>query len=234
MSPANAEIAAGFLRDALKIDPNYPVAHAHLAHAHEIRYTHGGFDEEERTVGLGHARAATANDVDDPTALALGGMMIHFLGRDTRSALEAVERALSFNHSSALAYYIGAELYARYGDPATAASYAHRAMRLSPFDPGTHMAHNAFALAAMQEGRYDEAAAWWAKCAHAHPNIGGFAMGQAMALALAGRMDEARPVFARGLEFIPGFRIAKIAEFGNIPAITDKCIEGARLLGAPE
>ena len=40
------------------------------------------------------------------------------------------------NHSSALAYYVGAELYARSGDPATATAYARRALRLSPFDPG--------------------------------------------------------------------------------------------------
>ena len=36
MSPANAEIAAGFLRDALRINPDYAAAHAFLAFAHEI------------------------------------------------------------------------------------------------------------------------------------------------------------------------------------------------------
>jgi TolB-like protein/Tfp pilus assembly protein PilF len=234
MSPANAEIAAGFLRDALKIDPDYAAAHAFLAFAHQIRYTHGGYDEAEKTIGLRHARSAIANDVDDATALAMGGMMVHFLGKDTHAALEAIERALSFNHSSALASYVGAELYARSGDPATARAYARRALRLSPFDPGAHIAHNAFALAAFHEGRYDQAAAWWSKCAHAHPHIGGFAFGQAMALALAGRMDEARLVFARGLELEPRFHIRMISVYGDVPAIADKCVRAARLLGAPE
>jgi TolB-like protein/class 3 adenylate cyclase/Tfp pilus assembly protein PilF len=234
MSPANAEIAAGFLRDALKIDPNFAAAHALLAWAHSIRFLHGGFDEAEKIAGLRHARAAIANDVDDATALAFGGMMVLFLSKDTHSALEAIERALSFNHSSALAYYIGAELYGRSGQPATATTYAQRALRLSPFDPMAHTAHQAFALAAFQEGRYEEAAAWWAKCAHAHPNIGGFAIGQAMALALAGRMDEARPIFARGLELDVRWSIRRISEYGTVPAIADKWVEAARLLGAPE
>jgi hypothetical protein len=104
VSPANAEIAAGFLRDALKIDPNFAAVHALLAWAHSIRFFHGGFHEAEKIAGLRHARAAIANDVDDATALAFGGMMVLFLGKDMDSALEAIERALSFNHPSALAH----------------------------------------------------------------------------------------------------------------------------------
>jgi hypothetical protein len=55
-----------------------------------------------------------------------------------------------------------------------------------------------------------------------------------MALALAGRMDEARPIFARGLELDVGFTIRRISEYGTVPAIADKWVEAARLLGAPE
>jgi TolB-like protein/DNA-binding winged helix-turn-helix (wHTH) protein/Tfp pilus assembly protein PilF len=234
MSPGNAEIAIGFLQDALRIAPNYAAAHGFLAWAHELRYHFAGYDEADKIAGLRHARAAIASDVDDATALAIGAMEVHFLGKDTDSAIEAIERALSFNHSSALAYYAGSELYARYGDPATATAYARRALRLSPFDSSAYLAHNGLAIAAFHEGRYEEAAVWWAKCAHAHPGIGGFAFGQAMALALAGRMDDAKPVFARGLEVEPDFRISKIAKYGDVSAIADKYREAGRLLGLPE
>jgi adenylate cyclase len=42
MIPADARIAEGFLEDALKLDPNYPAAHALIAWCHEICYIRGG------------------------------------------------------------------------------------------------------------------------------------------------------------------------------------------------
>jgi adenylate cyclase len=36
ISIGNVPIAAGFLRGALKLDPNYPAAHAYLAWSHQI------------------------------------------------------------------------------------------------------------------------------------------------------------------------------------------------------
>jgi adenylate cyclase len=74
--PADATIAAGFLEDALKLDPNYVPAHAHLAHCHEIFFMRGGFDEADKIAGLRHARTAIASGTDDATALAIAGMVI--------------------------------------------------------------------------------------------------------------------------------------------------------------
>jgi adenylate cyclase len=235
ISPVNAPIATEFLLQALKLEANYAAAHAYLAWAHQIRFTHGGdFDEADKIAGLSHARAAIANHVDDATALAVGAMVIGLLGKDTDAALNAIERALACNPSSAVAYYFGSELNAWSGNPATGNTYAHRALRLSPFDPLTYIAHMAFAIAALDEGRYDESAAWWAKCAQANPNFGGFVMGQATALALAGHMDEAKLACVRALELEPGLSIRTAREFGYAPAIEAKIVETWRLLGVPE
>ena len=168
ISPADARTAAGFLREALKLYPNYAAAHAYLAWCHQICFTHGGFDEADKIAGLQQARAAVASDVDDATALSVGAMVIGLLGKDLKGALNAIERALSFNASSAAAHFFGAQLYAWSGDPVTATAYAQRALRLSPFDPLVYVAHIALAVAAFQEERYDEAAAYWAKCARIH------------------------------------------------------------------
>ena len=156
------------------------------------------------------------------------------MGKDADAALNAIARALSHNPSSAAAHFFGAELYAWSGHPGAATEYAHRGLRLSPFDPLAYAADLAFAIAATQEGRYEEAAAYWGKCVRANPSFGGFAMGQAVVLALAGRMDEARPIFARALELEPESRIRTILELGFVPAIADKMVQGARMLGAPE
>ena len=157
ISPANAPIATEFLLKALELEPGYAAAHAYLAWAHQIHFAHGGgFDEADKFAGLRHARAALANDVDDATALAVGAMVIGLLGKDVDAALNAIERALSCNSSSAVAYYFGAQLNAWSGNAVTGTTYARRALRLSPFDPLTYVAHLAFAIAAFAEGRYDE------------------------------------------------------------------------------
>ena len=190
ISIGNVPIAAGFLRDALELDPNYPAAHAYLAWAHQISYSHGGLNEADRIAGLRHSRAAIANDVDDATALAVGANVIGLLGKDADIALNAIERALSINPSSAAALFFGAHVYAWSGHPTIGTAYAHRALRLSPFDPLAFHVDLALAYAALQEGRYGESAAYWGKCAQGHPDLGMFVIGQAQMLALAGRMRE--------------------------------------------
>ncbi|HLW89910.1 MAG TPA: hypothetical protein VKS78_01240, partial [Roseiarcus sp.] len=61
-----------------------------------------------------------------------------------------------------------------------------------------------------------------------------FYFGQAIALALAGRMDEAKPLVTRGLTLEPRFRLRLFAEFGLQPSIVEKFFAGGRLLGLPE
>jgi TolB-like protein/class 3 adenylate cyclase len=235
ISPANAPTATEYLLKALELEPNYPAAHAYLAWAHLIHFAHGGgFDEADKIAGLRHARAALANDVDYATALAVGANVAGFLGKDAKAALNAIERALSCNPSSAIAYYFGSTLYAWSGDPVVGTTCAHRALRLSPFDPLIFQAHVALAIAAFQEERYDESAAWWAKCQEANPDFGGFVMGEASALALGGRTGEARAACARGLKLEPGFSIHTQRQLGFALAIEAKFVQAYRLLGVPE
>ncbi|HSU98515.1 MAG TPA: transcriptional regulator, partial [Roseiarcus sp.] len=234
ISVGDAPAAAALLREALSLDPNLVVAHAYLSWCHQILFVHGGFCEGDKTAGLEHARLAIANPVDDASALAVGAMVTGLLGKDAGAALEAIERALSFNPSSAAALYFGAQLYAWSGDSVRGAEYARRALRLSPFDPLLYVAHLALGIAALQEDRYDETAAWWRKCAGANPKFGMIAIGQALALALAGRIEDAKEVLARGLELEPNASIRTIRELGYNPALQAKLIRGAQRLGLPE
>jgi adenylate cyclase len=233
IDPESALIATRFLRDALKAYPNFALAHSYLAWAHQIRFTHAGFDEAEKTAAMRHARAATANDVDDATALAVGAMVIGLLGKDAPAALDAIERALSFNPSSAVAHYFGGELYAWSGDPVRGADLATRALRLSPFDPLSYIAHLAFAIAAIHQGRYEESASWSEKCWRANPKFGGFLFGKAASLALAGRIGEAKAVCAKVLELEPTFSFRTIHELGYAPELQALWLHAARLLDVP-
>ena len=233
--PADARIAAGFLKDALKLDPNYATAHAFMAWCHEICFMRGGFDEADKIAGLRHAHTAIASGTDDATTLAVAALVIAILSKDYKVALSAIERALSLNPSSATALYWGGIIHAASGNSAAATGYATRALRLSPFDPVAFAGHGALGHVAFQEAHYDDAASCYAKAIQANPRFNLYYFLQAAALALAGRAEEARPIVGRLLELNPGVRISEVSEYALLhQALTDKLIEGARLLGLPE
>jgi tetratricopeptide (TPR) repeat protein len=68
------------------------------------------------------------------------------------------------------------------------------ALRLSPFNPVAFVAHIALGDVAVVEGRYDEAASQYAKAVQANPRFSVAYFCQAIALALAGRVEEAGPI----------------------------------------
>jgi adenylate cyclase len=112
---------------------------------------------------------------------------------------------------------------------------ANHALRLSPFDSTAFQSHLALGIAAIQQGRYAEAASHCARATQANPGMPYLYLFQALALALAGRLEEARPLARRGLELFPDWRVGTIvAAFGLAPAFMDKLAEGARILGLPE
>ena len=234
ITPADARIAAGILQDALKLDPNYAAAHARLAHCHEILFSHLGFDDAERAAALRHARFVITSATDDATALAIAAFQIFALSRDHEGALNAIERALSLNSSCAAALYFGALIYAFSGQPSAATAHAGRALQLSPFDPLAFQAHTALGFVALLEARYDEAASHYARAVHGNPRFGVLHFNQAIALALAGRLEEARPIVGRGLELQPDFRTRVYAESGVASELIVKITKGARLLGLPD
>ena len=68
------------------------------------------------------------------------------------------------------------------------------------------------------------------------PNLGGHVMTYAVALALAGRMEEARQVCARALEIEPSWSIGKSKSIrgDNTSGLGEKFERAFRLLGVPE
>ena len=157
--PDDAQIAIQYLQEALRLDPGYTAANALIAWCYEWCFARGGFDEANRVAALKHARLVTAGATDDATALAVAGFVITMLESDRATGLTSIERALTLNPSCATAMYLGAMTKAFAGRPAVAVSLAERALRLSPFDVLAYQAHVARGAAAMQEGRYADAAA---------------------------------------------------------------------------
>jgi tetratricopeptide (TPR) repeat protein len=232
--PADARIAIPLLEEALRLEPDYVAAHAHLAWCHEWCFTRGGLDEADRTTALAHARRALAIDADDAAALAVAGWVTIVLSKDHETALSAIERAISLNASCAMAHYYGALVNAFADRPKAVVFHANRALRLSPFDPKAFEAHLALGMAAVSEGRYAEAATCFARGSETNPDHSIMSFFQAIALALAGHTDDAAPSVRRGLELEPGFRIKIFSEFGMAPRLAETFSRGARLLGLRE
>ncbi len=232
--PDGARIAIPLLEEALSLDPDYGAAHAHLAWCREWCFTRGGFDEADKSAALVHARKAIASDTDDAAALAVAGWVIIVLTKEHEMALSAIERALSLNASCATAHYFAALVNAFADRPTVVSFHAHRALRLSPFDPSAFEAHLALGMAAIGEANYDEAASCFARGSQINARHSLFPFFHAIALALAGRAGEATPLVQRGLTLEPGFRLRVFSEFGMARPIAEKFVEGGRLLGLPE
>jgi adenylate cyclase len=105
-----------------------------------------------------HARLALAHGSDDTIALSISALVILHLGHDFDAASGAIARALSLNPSCAAAFYWGAHIHAVSGDLVLAEEYAHRALRLSPFDPTSFNTYLALGFVRARERRYDDAA----------------------------------------------------------------------------
>jgi tetratricopeptide (TPR) repeat protein len=111
--PQDARKALAFLDEALRLDPDYAAAHAHIAWCYELCFARDGFNEADKIAALKHARAAIATNTDDTTALAVAGFVMSMMAKngseDQQAGLGAIDRALSFNTSCAMALYLGAQ-----------------------------------------------------------------------------------------------------------------------------
>jgi TolB-like protein len=234
--PDDARIGMQYLEAALKLDPDYAIAHAYMAWGMEFRVFRGSFEQADIIAGVGHAQAALALGGDDATALAIAGFVMLMLGHDFATASGAVARALTLNPSCALALYKGAMIHSFCGEAALAEDHANRALRLSPFDFVSFEAYVALGQVRFRARRYDEAAQFFAKGLQANPRFSALYSRHAAALALGGRMDEARLVVRRLLELQPGFRVRDRVQGLRfaLPELVDGLAEGYRMAGLPE
>jgi adenylate cyclase len=232
--PHEARIAQPLLEDALRLEPNYTAARAHLAWCHELCWMRTGFGEADRSAALGHARAAIASQTDDATALAVAGFVLNLLSDEQEAAFAAIDRALSLNPSSATTLYLAAQAHGMAAHGGAAISFANRALRLSPFDPLAFEAHLALGEVAIHEGRFDDAALCFARIGQTNANYSTGYFFQAIALALAGRREDAKAVVGRGLALEPTFQVRVFSLHFWERRLGERLAEGARMLGLPE
>jgi adenylate cyclase len=228
----DGQVAIRYLEDALRIEPGYAAAHALAAWCYEWCYSRGGFQAANKEAALRHARAALVGGTDDATALAIAGFVTTMLSQDHEAGLSAIERALTLNPSCATALYLGAITNAFAGHPAAATAQANRALRLSPFDLLVYLAYLALGVAAVQEGRHDDATMAMQRMLQANSSLSSLYFIAAAALALGGRLEAARAWADQGLKMEPGFRCKLFSELMS-PQVANRLAEGGRILSLP-
>jgi adenylate cyclase len=207
--PEDADKALALLLKAIKLEPDFAVAHAIIAWCYEQQYLRGGLQEETRNAALRHARHAMAAGSDDAAALATAGFVIAAAARDYETALSAFDQAFALSSSSALALGFSSIVRAWIGDEAIAIEHANRALRLSPFDLLIYLPYVGLAYAYFAAGRFEEAAAAARLASQSNPRFSVPHMLHAAALGMLDRKEEARAAVQRLLELHPGITVAE-------------------------
>jgi tetratricopeptide (TPR) repeat protein len=154
---------------------------------------------------------------------------------DRAAARAAFEAALDLSPSLALAYILGAAVLSWAGDAARTIDWAHRALRLSPFDPWKFIAYRSLALAHFLLEQHELAAEAARRAVQFNPGFGSSYMLLAAPLMKLGRKAEAGAAVAHLMEREPAFRLS--AQFKGVdcaPPLAESLVAALTGTGIPE
>ena len=234
--PEDADKALELLEEAIRLEPDYAIAHGCIAWCHEQRYLRGGLQAETREAARKHAHAAIRAGSDDAMALALGGFVVAITeGWFEPSAIDALERAIVLSPSSALAFGFSSIVRANRGDTATSIAHARIGIRLSPYDPLIYLPYLGLAYAHFFAREWAAAADAARRASQANPRFSVPVYLLAAALTRLDRIGEAQSVSARLLELQPGFTVSgMVAGYAERTEHMASLGDALRELGLPE
>jgi adenylate cyclase len=236
--------SARLYRRAIALDPNYALAHALLARTLWMiaaqQLTEPSEVDLAECVSL--ASAAVQLGQADPEALGVAAHIIALPGGDMAEAIAIIDRALSLNPNSADALAISGMLRAYAGDTQMAVRHLEEANRLSPLGVRINFKTWGFLVACFVDADYAGAVERAAETLREHPNNVAVLRYRTAALALLGRLDEARNAVNQLLALRPGLTIARCRRHVEVemknpfkrPGVVEAYYEGLRRAGLPE
>jgi len=228
--------------EALRLSPGHLPALNGLSHVMVIEwgstwYT-GSSDEHLEALDR-IVNKALAIKPDDALATYFQGYVLKRLRKDLNQALIAFERAIAVDPNLAVAHNYVGQVKVFLGRANEAAEHTLKAIQLSPRDPQLAEWYYQLAITYIHQERYDEAIEWARRGVQVNPNLRYPYRVLAAALALSGRVDEARTVAAEMLRRYPK---ETISAFVTREPWTDPLyrtgqnreITGMRLAGIPD
>ena len=238
MTRQSNENALALIEHALELEPDYAAAAGLGAWACTIWAAQGWDSEalEHKQRGLELAARAMAADPDDSDALSYAGYAIGFLDGQLEAGLQALERAIALNPNNTLALTNAGWLKSYLGEAAEAIMYFNEAKSLSPSDTGLYRLNTGMAWALISQDDFAHAIEAAQDARESNPNYVPALRAHASALALIGRLEDARKVIGDILHLDPS---ASITSHANRMAATkfgkfEPMLRGLRLAGLPE
>jgi TolB-like protein len=227
--------AIRLLTEALRLDPDYVQAHAHIAMAYANIFRSAVGPERERTgaLGLSHARRVIALGTGDANTLAVAGFFLMILGQDVAAARSAVDKAVALNSNSAVALTYRSVVLGISGQAQAAIADAQKAMRLNPTDPSSFLPQMAMVLANLELGDNDEAANWARKVAQINPRYPVSYIFLMVAECRRGRPEEAAAQVDELAAIIPDFGPERLASMFSVypPELREASLATLRAAG---
>ena len=217
MRPEENTEALELLEQAMRIDPEYVPAAAFAAWCREQRLTRGwpNAQPEDAVEAVRLARIALAHDTDDANVISIAGFVLLMVGRDYDAGLAVLGRAVELNPNNAFALMNAGWANVFAGDLDLALAHLERARSLSSRDPAAFFIITGLAMIHLLGGYFDQAAELAAASAAIYESWDATHFVLAMALAGAGRMEEAATSVARLASLAPGVWLAQYP--GRLP-----------------
>jgi TolB-like protein/Flp pilus assembly protein TadD len=239
-TPAHMTQARSFFERALELDPDNVEALVGIAAVDAASATLFLADDADERLAAAETALIKALSLAPQHALAhmfLG--IVQLASNRADQGIAECEHALALNRNLADAHgSIGAaKLFV--GRAAETEAHIQEALRLSPRDEGVHRWMSYVGLAKLHLEADAEAVEWLRRCLKANPNYPLAHFELAAALALLGRLDEARAAAKAGLTLDPTFTIRRLKAipYGGNPkfrAASKRILQGMRMAGIPE
>jgi len=240
VNKGNLGQARGFFERALALDPGNVEA---LVGTAVVDWLIGGsFLTDDRTARFAAAEAASTKALSVAPDFAVAHLALGVVHIATNRAAEGIaecEQALELDRNLADAHAgIG---WAKFllGRGAETEAHVHEALRLSPRDTGAFRWIMLVGIAKAQVDAYEEAVVWLRRSIDANRNMPYTHFNLAAALALLGRLDEARAAAQAGLTLDRAFTIRRFqrqlsSDNPTYLAKRERVYEGMRMAGVPE
>jgi adenylate cyclase len=235
MTPEGIAEAIRLFARALEIDPRYSAAASLAVFCHILNLIHGWSADPQAEAGevMRLSQLVLSIDENDSETLASVGWAKAYITGDFGAAMEMVDRAVSLNSNSSIAWSYRGITCLFVGHPEEAIRSFEWAIRLSPLDPMLYGMQACTALAYINLSRFDDAVAAAEIALHKKPTFMMAHRCLVAALAHLGRDSEAKQAAVRLLEHEPNFRMSDWAN--RTREWHSKLLaEGLRKAGLPE
>jgi TolB-like protein len=232
----SAARAEALLREAVALDPGYPEALGMLADIIATRTVNGWHENLFRGLeeSIETAQRALAAGPQNSTCLACAASTYVLLGRRFDEGVELAERAIALHPNSVFVRVRAGIAYVNCGESEKAIENFDMAWRMNPQDPKA-LTFTGMCAAHFFARRFEDCIAWGKRAVSEASGANIARRHVAAALALLGRIDEAKMEIAEILKRQPTSSLARsrLSSFRH-PWMYDLYLDGLRKAGLPE